>query len=154
MNIRNSELSFQSWLGPGEHITLTDEQPADIHNSLASVIQTVAPLKIDLVLEGETGTGKDTLAKKIHQLSGCPGKLVPVNCAAIPETLAESELFGINHGAYTGAGQARAGYVEEANNGTLFLDEIDSMPLSLQAKMLRVLETRGIDRLGGTRSTQ
>ncbi|AMG56669.1 MULTISPECIES: sigma 54-interacting transcriptional regulator [Pantoea] len=151
MNIRNSERSFQSWLGKGEHITLTEEQPVDIHNSLAAIIQTVAPLKIDLVLEGETGTGKDTLARKIHQLSGCSGKLVPVNCAAIPETLAESELFGINHGAYTGAGQARAGYVEEANNGTLFLDEIDSMPLSLQAKMLRVLETRGIERLGGTR---
>lgn len=153
MNTRNSEHSFRSWPEQGEHISLTEEQPIDIHDSLAAMIKTVAPLKIDLVLEGETGTGKDTLARKIHQLSGCPGKLVAVNCAAIPETLAESELFGINNGAYTGAGQARAGYVEEANNGILFLDEIDSMPLSLQAKMLRVLENRGVERLGGTRFT-
>lgn len=153
MNTRNSEHSFRSWPEQGEHISLTEEQPIDIHDSLAAMIKTVAPLKIDLVLEGETGTGKDTLARKIHQLSGCPGKLVAVNCAAIPETLAESELFGINNGAYTGAGRARAGYVEEANNGILFLDEIDSMPLSLQAKMLRVLENRGVERLGGTRFT-
>lgn len=153
MTIRNSEHSFRPWPGRGEHISLTEEQPIDIHDTLAEMIKTVAPLKIDLVLEGETGTGKDTLARKIHQLSGCPGKLVAVNCAAIPETLAESELFGINNGAYTGAGQARAGYVEAAHNGILFLDEIDSMPLSLQAKMLRVLENRGVERLGGTRFT-
>ncbi|MCX8964093.1 sigma-54-dependent Fis family transcriptional regulator [Erwinia psidii] len=153
MNIRNSGHSFRSWPGQGERISLREEQPIDIHDPLAEMIKTVAPLKIDLVLEGETGTGKDTLARKIHQLSGCTGKLVAVNCAAIPETLAESELFGINNGAYTGAGQARAGYVEEANNGILFLDEIDSMPLSLQAKMLRVLENRGVERLGGTRFT-
>lgn len=153
MNIRNSEHSFRSWPDAGEQISLREDQPIDIHDPLAEMIKTVAPLKIDLVLEGETGTGKDTLARKIHQLSGCTGKLVAVNCAAIPETLAESELFGINNGAYTGAGQARAGYVEEANNGILFLDEIDSMPLSLQAKMLRVLENRGVERLGGTRFT-
>ncbi|ATZ12637.1 sigma 54-interacting transcriptional regulator [Erwinia amylovora] len=153
MNIRNSEHSSRPWPGRREHISLTEEQPIDIHDTLAEMIKTVAPLKIDLVLEGETGTGKDTLARKIHQLSGCRGKLVAVNCAAIPETLAESELFGINNGAYTGAGQARAGYVEAADNGILFLDEIDSMPLSLQAKMLRVLENRGVERLGGTRFT-
>ncbi|MGG8125627.1 sigma 54-interacting transcriptional regulator [Klebsiella aerogenes] len=153
MKTKSNEHSFRSWPEQCEHISLTEEHAIDIHDSLAAMIKTVAPLKIDLVLEGETGTGKDTLARKIHQLSGCPGKLVAVNCAAIPETLAESELFGINNGAYTGAGQARAGYVEEANNGILFLDEIDSMPLSLQAKMLRVLENRGVERLGGTRFT-
>lgn len=153
MNIRNSEHASRPWPGRGEHIPLTQEQPIDIHDTLAEMVKTVAPLKIDLVLEGETGTGKDTLARKIHQLSGCVGKLVAVNCAAIPETLAESELFGINNGAYTGAGQARAGYIEAAHNGILFLDEIDSMPLSLQAKMLRVLENRGVERLGGTQFT-
>lgn len=151
MSIKNSEHSFRLWTEQREHISLTKEQPIDIHAPLASIINTVAPLDIDLILEGETGTGKDTLARKIHQLSCCAGKLVAVNCAAIPETLAESELFGINQGAYTGAGQARSGYVEEAHNGILFLDEIDSMPLSLQAKMLRVLENRGVERLGGTR---
>lgn len=153
MNIGNSEHLFRSWPYEVEQISLREEQRIDIHDPLAEMIKTVAPLKIDLVLQGETGTGKDTLARKIHKLSGCTGKLVAVNCAAIPETLAESELFGINNGAYTGAGQARAGYVEEANNGILFLDEIDSMPLSLQAKMLRVLENRGVERLGGTRFT-
>lgn len=151
MNIENNEHSFRPHPELGEHISFTKEQPVDIHDSLASLIETVAPLEIDLVLEGETGTGKDTLARKIHRLSGCSGRLVAVNCAAIPETLAESELFGVNNGAYTGAVQARAGYIEEANNGILFLDEIDSMPLSLQAKLLRVLENRGIERLGGTR---
>ncbi len=151
MNIENNEHSFRPHPELGEHISFTKEQPIDIHDSLASLIETVAPLEIDLVLEGETGTGKDTLARKIHRLSGCSGRLIAVNCAAIPETLAESELFGVNNGAYTGAVQARAGYIEEANNGILFLDEIDSMPLSLQAKLLRVLENRGIERLGGTR---
>nr|AAF76214.1 HrpS [Pantoea agglomerans pv. gypsophilae] len=151
MSIKNSEHSFRLWTEQREHISLTKEQPIDIHDPLASIINTVAPLDIDLILEGETGTGKDTLARKIHQLSCCAGKLVAVNCAAIPETLAESELFGINQGAYTGAGQAKSGYVEEAHNGILFLDEIDSMPLSLQAKMLRVLENPGVERLGGTR---
>lgn len=126
---------------------------ADVFAPFEPTIKMVAPLKIDLVLEGETGTGKDTLARRIHQLSGRSGKLVAVNCAAIPETLAESELFGVHSGAYTGASKARAGYVEEAHNGTLFLDEIDSMSLSLQAKMLRVLENRGVERLGGTQFT-
>ncbi|WP_328821162.1 sigma 54-interacting transcriptional regulator [Pseudomonas paracarnis] len=74
-----------------------------------------------------------------------------VNCAAIPESLAESQLFGVNSGAYTGAVQSRAGFVEAAHLGTLYLDEIDSMPLSLQAKLLRVLECRGVERLGSTR---
>ncbi len=153
MNIRNSDHALRSWPGHVEYASMAEQPPIDIHEPLAEMLKTVAPLNIDLVLEGETGTGKDTLARKIHQLSGCAGKLVAVNCAAIPETLAESELFGINHGAYTGAGQARAGYIEEAHNGILFLDEIDSMPLSLQAKMLRVLENRGVERLGGTRFT-
>lgn len=74
-----------------------------------------------------------------------------MNCAAIPETLAESQLFGVNSGAYTGAVQSRAGFIEAAHLGTLYLDEIDSMPLSLQAKLLRTLESRGVERLGSTR---
>ncbi len=118
---------------------------------IESTISTTAPLNIDVLLLGETGTGKDTLAQRIHCLSGRKGNFVAVNCAAIPETLAESQLFGVNSGAYTGAMQSRAGFVEAAHLGTLYLDEIDSMPLSLQAKLLRVLECRGVERLGSTR---
>ncbi|WP_082212574.1 MULTISPECIES: sigma 54-interacting transcriptional regulator [Erwinia] len=127
-----------------------DAAAPDIHAHLHQIVNTLAPLKVDLLLEGETGTGKDTLTRRIYQLSGAKGPLVPVNCAAIPENLAESELFGVMAGAYTGASHSRAGYIETADKGILFLDEIDSMPLILQAKLLRVLETRSIQRLGST----
>ncbi|WP_338111057.1 sigma 54-interacting transcriptional regulator [Pseudomonas grimontii] len=126
-------------------ISLTDGP--DIENTLNST----ATLNIDILLLGETGTGKDTLAQRVHRLSGRRGNFVAVNCAAIPESLAESQLFGVNSGAYTGAMQSRAGFVEAAHLGTLYLDEIDSMPLCLQAKLLRVLESRGVERLGSTR---
>jgi len=121
---------------------------------IESTVNNTAALNIDVLLLGETGTGKDTLAQRIHCLSGRKGNFVAVNCAAIPETLAESQLFGVNSGAYTGAMQSRAGFVEAAHLGTLYLDEIDSMPLPLQAKLLRVLECRGIERLGSTRFIQ
>ncbi|WP_260954416.1 sigma 54-interacting transcriptional regulator [Pseudomonas citri] len=123
----------------------------DIWGTLQSFIRTAAPLKVDMILEGETGTGKDTLARRAHQLSGRPGPFVALNCAAVPEQLAESELFGVMAGAFTGALKSRAGYIESSDKGTLFLDEIDSMPPLLQAKLLRVLEMRGIERLGSTR---
>lgn len=119
----------------------------EIENTLNST----AALNVDILLLGETGTGKDTLAQRIHRMSGRRGNFVAVNCAAIPESLAESQLFGVNSGAYTGAVQSRAGVIETAHLGTLYLDEIDSMPLSLQAKLLRALEARGVERLGSTR---
>jgi transcriptional regulator with PAS, ATPase and Fis domain len=122
----------------------------DLFGSLEPFIRTAAPLRIDMVLVGETGTGKDTLARRIHELSGCKGRLIGVNCAAVPDSLAESELFGVMPGAYTGATKARAGYIEASDKGTLYLDEVDSMPLSLQAKLLRVIEGRGVERLGST----
>ena len=128
-----------------------EHEVLDIFGTLQSFIRKAAPLNVDMVLEGETGTGKDTLARRIHQLSGRPGPLVALNCAAVPEQLAESDLFGLMAGAYTGASKSRAGYIEASNHGTLYLDEIDSMPLLLQAKLLRVLEMRGIERLGSTR---
>ncbi len=118
---------------------------------IETTLNNTAALNVDILLLGETGTGKDTLAQRIHRLSGRRGNFVAVNCAAIPESLAESQLFGVNSGAYTGAVQSRAGFVEAAHLGTLYLDEIDSMPLSLQAKLLRVLECRGVERLGSTR---
>ncbi|EJL95514.1 response regulator with CheY-like receiver, AAA-type ATPase, and DNA-binding domains [Pseudomonas sp. GM102] len=123
----------------------------DIWGALQSFIRTAAPLKVDMILEGETGTGKDTLARRAHQLSGRSGPFVALNCAAVPEQLAESELFGVMAGAFTGAHKSRSGYIEASDKGTLFLDEIDSMPPLLQAKLLRVLEMRGIERLGSTR---
>ncbi len=132
--------------GENESTILLNDGP-DIENTLNST----ASLNIDILLLGETGTGKDTLAQRVHRLSGRRGNFVAVNCAAIPESLAESQFFGVNSGAYTGAMQSRAGFVEAAHLGTLYLDEIDSMPLSLQAKLLRVLESRGVERLGSTR---
>lgn len=125
---------------------------SDIHASLQKTIEIIAPLNMDVLIEGETGTGKDRIARQLYQLSGRTGDFVPVNCAAIPDTLAESELFGVVSGAFTDARTARAGYIEAANHGVLFLDEIDSMPLNVQAKLLRVLETRSVHRLGNTRS--
>jgi transcriptional regulator with PAS, ATPase and Fis domain len=114
------------------------------------IAMNTAHVKLDLLLHGETGTGKDTLAKCIHELSDRTGSFVGVNCAAIPEALAESQLFGVVSGAYTGVRRSRIGYIEAAQNGTLYLDEIDSMPSALQVKLLRILETRGIERLGST----
>lgn len=119
--------------------------------TIERTLNTTATQDIDILLLGETGTGKDTLAQRVHRLSRRKGHFIAVNCAAIPESLAESQLFGVNSGAYTGAMQSRAGFVEAAHLGTLYLDEIDSMPLNLQAKLLRVLESRGVERLGSTR---
>lgn len=132
-----------------------DELSADTSHpapcDIEKIITNTATRNIDVLLLGETGTGKDTLAQRIHRLSQRKGNFVAVNCAAIPETLAESQLFGVNSGAFTGAMHSRAGFIEAAHLGTLYLDEIDSMPLTLQAKLLRTLECRGVERLGSTR---
>ena len=96
--------------------------------------------KVPIVIEGETGTGKEGVSKAIHLWSNRQGKLVAVNCAAIPENLAEGELFGYRKGAFTGADQAHEGYLRAAHGGTLFLDEVADLPLSLQPKLLRALE--------------
>ncbi len=104
-------------------------------------------------MQGETGTGKEVIAQAIHQLSAHAAyPFVPINCAAIPETLLEGELFGVEAGAFTDAKVSRDGYILRADRGTLFLDEINSMPLILQAKLLRFLETRSFQRVGGTKN--
>ena len=123
---------------------------ADVNHEIYATARRIATADVDIVLVGETGTGKDWLAHYIHDHSGARGPFVAVNCPAIPETLAEAELFGVDAGAYTGATKSRAGRIESANGGTLYLDEIDSMPLTLQAKLLRVLQDRGVERVGST----
>src|SRR6202030_2181740 len=113
----------------------------------------VAPTDSTGLILGESGTGKDLLAQEIHARSPRAGKpFVAVNCAALPETLIESELFGFERGAFTGAAQQKKGKLEQASSGTLFLDEIGDMNPVTQAKVLRALESRTIERLGGTQS--
>jgi transcriptional regulator with GAF, ATPase, and Fis domain len=116
---------------------------------LARLIRLVAPRLTTVLIEGETGTGKELVAHAVHQLSTRSNKpFVVLNCAAIPESLLEAELFGHTRGAFTGAVQSRTGRIEAAHGGTLFLDEIGEMPLALQAKMLRFLESGELQRVG------
>jgi DNA-binding NtrC family response regulator len=116
---------------------------------LARLIRLVAPCKSTVLIEGETGTGKEIVAHALHRLSKRSSKpFVVLNCAAIPEALLEAELFGHTRGAFTGAVQSRTGRIEAAHGGTLFLDEIGEMPLALQSKMLRFLESGELQRVG------
>lgn len=118
---------------------------------LDRVLRVVAVKDIAVTLVGKSGSGKEVLARRIHQLSDRrTGPFVPINCAAIPDSLFESELFGHERGAFTGANQRSLGKVEVANGGTLFLDELGEMPLAVQAKLLRFLEHRRFMRVGGT----
>jgi DNA-binding NtrC family response regulator len=116
---------------------------------MARMVRLVAPRSTAVLIEGETGTGKELVAKAVHLLSARASKpFVVLNCAAIPESLLEAELFGHTRGAFTGAVQSRMGRIEAANGGTLFLDEIGEMPLALQPKMLRFLESGELQRVG------
>ncbi len=113
-------------------------------------VEKVAPANVTVLLLGESGTGKEVLARGVHELSPrSDARFVAINCAAIPDTLLESELFGYEKGAFTGAAKQTIGKIEYANEGTLFLDEIGDLPMPLQAKLLRFLQERVIERLGG-----
>ena len=126
-----------------------------IQHVIKMVRQVASYPSTTVLLQGESGTGKDVVARAIHELSSRAAyQFVPINCAAIPETLLECELFGVEAGAYTDAKVSREGYIWRAHHGTLFLDEVGSMPLLLQATLLRFLETRRFHRVGGTREKQ
>jgi len=112
----------------------------------------VAPTRSSVLIQGESGTGKELVARALHELSGRKGDFVAIHCAAIPETLFESELFGHEKGAFTGAVEQHKGFFEKADGGTIFLDEIGEVPLPVQVKLLRVLETRSFERVGGTQN--
>ena len=116
-------------------------------------IRRAAPFKSTVLISGESGTGKELVARAIHALSACKdGPFLAVNCSALPHELVESQLFGHEKGAFTGATSMHRGYFESADGGTLFLDEIGDLPIEAQAKLLRVLEEREVTRLGSTRS--
>lgn len=119
-------------------------------HELSRMVEKVAPTNVTTLILGESGTGKEVLAKAIHSLSDRFNKpFVAVNCAAIPENLLESELFGYEKGAFTGAAQQTKGKIEYAHNGTFFLDEIGDLSFALQAKLLRFMQERTIERIGG-----
>jgi transcriptional regulator with GAF, ATPase, and Fis domain len=116
---------------------------------IGRLVRLVAPRSTTVLIEGETGTGKEVVARALHRLSLRADKpFVVLNCAAIPESLLEAELFGHARGAFTGAVQSRLGRIEAANGGTLLLDEIGEMPIGMQAKMLRFLESGELQRVG------
>jgi DNA-binding NtrC family response regulator len=123
-----------------------------VMGELFSHLQRIAPTDVSVLITGESGTGKELVAETIHALSGrAEEPFIGVNCGAIPATLVEAELFGYEKGSFTGAIRSQAGYFERAGNGTLFLDETAEMPLDMQVKLLRALESRRIMRVGGER---
>src|SRR6266536_1749251 len=157
VRVKGRDISFSrrpfDGSGSDDFITnmLVGRSPA--MQEVATIVRQVAVYPTTTVLlQGESGTGKDVVARAIHELSfRASYQFVAINCAAIPETLLETELFGVEAGAFTDAKVSREGYLLHADGGTLFFDEIGSMPLILQAKLLRFLETRSFRRVGSTK---
>ncbi len=165
----NGKLVAAARLAPGDVVRLggcvavVTAKPGDFSEVMPGLFggrrlrEAVAPLEraatsdLPVVLEGETGTGKEVVARALHGYSRRPGPFVAVNCAALPEGLAEAELFGYRRGAFTGAERASTGFFRSADRGTLLLDEVSDLPLPLQAKLLRVLEQREVQPLGEVR---
>lgn len=151
--------AYQMWELEYENRRLQDSKQNSLPGVIASdermasicrIIEKIAPTDVTCLILGESGTGKEVIARSVHTLSSRREKrFVAINCAAVPENLMESELFGYEKGAFTGATKRTLGKVEVASGGTLFLDEIGDMPLSLQAKLLRFLQERVVERLGG-----
>lgn len=150
----NRELKWALEHGSPQHATLgiVGDSP-ELRHALRQIEQ-VAGTDATVLLLGESGTGKELFARALHLTSSRRDEpFVKVNCGAIPENLFESELFGYEKGAFTGASTARAGYFEQAHGGTLFLDEIGELPLAMQVKLLRVLQEKSLQRVGGRRET-
>ena len=142
----NRRLHSQQPESPLEGVLTGSQEMLDV----CRTIEKVAPADATVLVLGESGTGKELMARSIHGLSHhADGPFVAINCAAIPETLLESELFGYEKGAFTGAAKQTPGKIETASGGTLFLDEIGDLPMALQAKLLRFLQERVIERVGG-----
>jgi two-component system nitrogen regulation response regulator GlnG len=134
---------------PEKNIIGNSQAMQDVYKTIGKV----AGSDVTVLIQGESGTGKELVARAVHFNSGRLGKpFVAINCAAIPRDLLESELFGSEKGAYTGAGERKQGKFEQANHGTLFLDEIGDMPMDLQAKILRVLQEQEVTRIGGNQN--
>ncbi len=143
---QNRQLREAQLTSPMEGLIATD----DAMLRVCRMIEKVSPTDASVLILGESGTGKELVARAVHAQSGRKGaRFVAINCAAIPEQLLESELFGYEKGAFTGAVKTTLGKIETASGGTLFLDEIGDMPLALQAKLLRFLQDRTIERVGG-----
>ncbi|NOX09296.1 MAG: PEP-CTERM-box response regulator transcription factor [Gammaproteobacteria bacterium] len=146
LEVENHRLSIQPQDSPLEGVITSSPEMLQV----CRTIEKVAPSDATILVLGESGTGKELLARSLHLLSNRgDGPFVAINCAAIPENLLESELFGYEKGAFTGAVKSTPGKIEMASGGTLFLDEVGDMPMSLQAKLLRFLQERVIDRVGG-----
>ena len=141
--LENQRLRQQLAAGPS---LLIGQSPA--MERIRQLIGALATTDVDILINGETGSGKEVVANAIHLASGRSGPFVALNCGALPESVFESEVFGFEAGAFTGAQKRRIGKIEYASGGTLFLDEIETMPLDLQVKLLRVLQERKVVRLG------
>jgi DNA-binding NtrC family response regulator len=150
---RKASTSQQLWLQLyGDRRSSGDTRLVGKSAAMQSVVRTIeriGPTPANVLIIGESGTGKEKAAQALHETSGLTGPFLPVNCAAIPRDLIESELFGSEKGAFTGALQPRQGLVEQAAGGTLFLDEIGELDIALQPKLLRFLESRRARRVGG-----
>jgi len=146
LETENRLLHEQLEEGFGGEIVAESKQMREV----LSVVSRIAPTDAPVLICGESGVGKELIARAIHDASGCNGAFIPINCAALPDNLLESELFGAEPGAYTGANKRRRGKIELADSGTLFLDEFAEIPLQTQPKLLRFLQEGTFYRLGGT----
>lgn len=142
--MENRRLKAQLGAGPADGLLGTSVAMEQVR----TLIGTLGAARVDVLIHGETGAGKEVVARALHAAGGGRGAFVAINCGALPESVFESEIFGAEAGAYTGAAKRRIGKLEFAGEGTVFLDEIESMPLALQVKMLRVLQERSVERLG------